>query len=215
MLMLTGPLLELRNKAAYRDELSATFVGRDRILLLNSTQQSRANHPLEPCVEEKTHTHTHTEPNSFTANLLTTIYHIWLHVFQSVLEHIWPGFDCAFKGRRSVLTRAPSWAGRFPGIRPCKTGSISTSLLTDLQQLFYNVNEGRLTHSEVSPLFRGFPSVRWLWIRAVSKGNFCYPLHLNLALKTLKFTWNIHRSYLFINININLFQSIGLCDITQ
>ena len=61
MLMLTGPLLELRNKAAYRDELSATFVGRDRILLLNSTQQSRANHPLEPCVGKKKHTHTQSQ----------------------------------------------------------------------------------------------------------------------------------------------------------
>jgi len=183
MLTLTGPFLPLRNNAAYREELSATFVGRDRILLLKCTQKSTTNHPLEPCVEKK-----HTEPNSFTANLLTTIYHIWLHVFQSVLEHIWPGFDCAFKGRRSVLTRAPSWAGRFPGIRPCKTGSISTSLLTDLQQLFYNVNEGRVTDREVSPLFRGFSSMRWLWIRAVSKGNFCYQLHLSLALKAL---WNL------------------------
>lgn len=122
---------------AYMEALLATFVGGDRVLLLKFFQQSTSKPLPERCVVK------HTEPNSLTANY-SPQFIIFGFTFLSLFWNIWPGFDCAFKGDLFWLG-LPSWAGRFCGLRPCKTGCLSTSLLTDLQQLFYKGKEVRGT----------------------------------------------------------------------
>lgn len=136
MLMLIGPCWS-GNSTVYMEELLVIFVGGVEFCFLNAPNNQEANQPWMMCGGAR-------RAKFSPSQLLATVYHIWLHVSQSVLEHIWPGFDCAFKGDLFWLG-LPSWAGRFPGIEPCKTGSVSASLLTDLQQLFYNGNEARGT----------------------------------------------------------------------
>lgn len=155
--MLIGPLLQLGSNAAYVEELLAIFVGGDRVLLLKCTLQSTS----KPLPEQRVLKHT--EPNSLTANY-SPQFIIFGFTFLSLFWNIWPGFDCAFKGDLFWLG-LPSWAGRFHGIRPRNTGSISTSLPADFQQLCYNGKEGWEPLGEISSIFLVASRVRggcWL-----------------------------------------------------
>lgn len=94
--------------------LLAIFVGEKRALLLKCTLSSASKPLPELCGEASKANFSHSQ-------LLAMIYHIWLHISQSVLTHIWPGFDCAFKDDLFWLGIS-SWPERFPGKWPCKTG---------------------------------------------------------------------------------------------